>query len=228
MNFPPDYNEFDKELITFVKPYTMTSIYKLKALIDAVKYIEKKGVAGDFVECGVWKGGSVMAMINTLVEVNGVNRDIWLYDTFDGMPTPTDKDHAIDGIDAEDYFLETKINDESSDWCRSPLTEVKNNVALTKYPKQCLKFVKGDVCKTLKGDKPQDIALLRLDTDWYESTKAELEHLYPRLKRGGILIIDDYGYWKGQKKAVDEYFEKLGEPLFLSRVDSSCRIAVKS
>jgi hypothetical protein len=227
MNFPPDYNEFDKKLIASVKPYTMTGIYKLKALIDAVKYIENKGIVGDFVECGVWKGGSVMAMIKTLADIEAVSRDIWLYDTFEGMPMPTDRDHATDGIDAEDYFLKTKITDESSDWCKSPIDEVKRNIDALKYAPKRLHFVKGDVCQTLQGDKPEKIALLRLDTDWYESTKTELENLYPRLQSGGVLIIDDYGYWKGQKEAVDEYFKKLGDPLFLSRVDSSCRIAVK-
>ncbi|MAJ70871.1 MAG: macrocin O-methyltransferase [Alteromonadaceae bacterium TMED7] len=227
MNFPPDYTESEKALISYVKPYTMTSVYKLKALIDAVTYIHARKIPGDFVECGVWKGGSVMAMIKTLELCLAQPRKIWLFDTFEGMPPPSPKDTALDGHDVNEFFAKTQIDETSSDWCRSPLDEVKQNVALTGYDPQHLNFVKGDVCKTLQGDKPESIALLRLDTDWYESTKAELENLFPRLQTGGILIIDDYGYWEGQKEAVDEYFSTVAEPVFLGRVDSPCRIAVK-
>lgn len=91
-----------------------------------------------------------------------------------------------------------------------------------------LEFVIGPVEETLITKVPERIALLRLDTDWYESTRAELEYLYPRLVVGGVLIVDDYGHWKGARKAVDEYFAALGNdaPL-LNRLDYTGRMAVR-
>ena len=74
---------------------------------------------------------------------------------------------------------------------------------------------------------PDKIALLRLDTDWYESTKHELLHLYPILAMHGLLILDDYGIWAGCQKAVDEYFSERKIKIFLSRIDDSCRAAIK-
>ena len=82
-------------------------------------------------------------------------------------------------------------------------------------------------CPRSPAASPPSIALLRLDTDWYESTYHELVHLYPRLSVGGILIIDDYGYWQGARRAVDRYFAEQGTRVFLSRIDETGRLAVK-
>ena len=90
-----------------------------------------------------------------------------------------------------------------------------------------VEFVQGRVENTLPAAAPPEIALLRLDTDWYESTRHELEHLYPRLVDGGVLIVDDYGYWQGARQAVDEYFGETGEAILLNRIDDTGRIAVK-
>ena len=89
-------------------------------------------------------------------------------------------------------------------------------------------FVAGDVEQTIPGVVPEQISLLRLDTDWYESTRHELKHLYPRLIRGGVLIIDDYGHWKGARQAVDEYLAETGAKLLLNRIDYTGRAAVKT
>jgi hypothetical protein len=85
----------------------------------------------------------------------------------------------------------------------------------------------GKVEDTIPADIPEKIALLRLDTDWYESTKHELIHLFPRLQKGGVLIIDDYGFWKGARKAVDEYFAENNIQILLNRIDDTGRMAIK-
>lgn len=92
-----------------------------------------------------------------------------------------------------------------------------------------IKFIilKGKVEDTIPNVLPDTISLLRLDTDWYESTKHELTYLYPKLTKKGILLIDDYGYWQGSKKAVDEYIEEEKLSIFLNRIDLSGRLAVK-
>jgi hypothetical protein len=101
-------------------------------------------------------------------------------------------------------------------------------MATTGYPADKLVFVKGRVEDTLPGSAPAAVALLRLDTDWYQSTRHELEHLYPRLAAGGVLVLDDYGSFEGARKAVDEYFAEYDIGPYLHRVDSTGRIAVKT
>jgi hypothetical protein len=210
----------------------MTGIARLQALIDAVRYIEHRGVPGGFVECGVWRGGSVLAMIDTLLEVEASPRDIWLYDTFEGMTEPTDRDTSrfeppalstwdaakVDGVRPWGELFSGEIFNEDV---------VRRVLAASGYPAERLHLVKGPVEQTLPDQSPDGpLALIRLDTDWYESTKHELIHLYPRLERGGVLIIDDYGHYDGARQAVDEYFETT-EPILLNRIDYTGRIAIK-
>ena len=107
------------------------------------------------------------------------------------------------------------------------LEEVQKNMSLTKYPTEKIHFVKGKVEDTIPDKAPEKIAILRLDTDWYESTKHELEYLFPRLIEGGILIIDDYGHFEGSRIAVDEYLEKNNIHDFLHRIDYTGRLLVK-
>jgi hypothetical protein len=111
-------------------------------------------------------------------------------------------------------------------WCNASIEDVQANMARSSYPSQRIHLVKGPVESTIPGVAPDDIALLRLDTDWYESTRHELEHLFPRLVPGGVLIIDDYGHWQGARQAVDEYLAKSDVPILLNRVDYTGRIAV--
>ena len=200
-----DFGEQNLRICESVKPYTMTSPEKRNALIEAVKYIVANKIAGSFVECGVWKGGSAMAMALTLKELGTDSRDIYLYDTYAGMSAPTNVDINITGHRALDMLPGTKMSEFHSGWCVSPLEEVKENVFKTGYPRDKFHFIKGKVEDTIPDNLPGDIALLRLDTDWYESTKHELMHLFPLLSPFGVMIVDDYGHWKGQRKAVDEY-----------------------
>lgn len=214
-------------------PHTMTGVPRLQALIDAVRYIERRGVAGGFAECGVWRGGSVLAMIATLRSLGAAPRDIWLYDTFEGMTEPTAEDVSEFDPPALKTWR-TAVSRGERPWAELFDAQVFNEgivratLAQTGYPQERLHFVRGPVEETLPDQVPAtSLALLRLDTDWYESTRHELTHLYPRLEAGGVLIVDDYGHFEGARRAVDEYFDTR-DPLLLNRIDYTGRIAVKA
>jgi len=224
---PIDFSPLDIEIIEKVRPYTMTSPERIAALINSVQYLNSNHIKGSIVECGVWKGGSTMAALITLLKLKDKERAVYLYDTYEGMSEPTENDESFQGKPASE-LLETqdKMISESV-WCYSTLEEVKKNIGSTQYPSEKIHFIQGKVEDTIPAILPEPIALLRLDTDWYESTRHELEHLFPLLAKGGVLIIDDYGHWKGARKAVDEYFEKNHIQILLNRIDYTGRIAVK-
>lgn len=207
--------------------YTMTSLERMYSLYQSLNYIIDNNIPGDLVECGVWKGGSSRMMALLLKERGVTNRKLHLYDTFEGMSEPSEFDTSFRG-DAADKLLakEKKNGSKESIWCYAPLEEVRENLYSTGYPKENIVFVKGKVEDTLSLNMPGKLALLRLDTDWYESTKIELELLYPLLVEKGVLIIDDFGHWDGAKKAVVEYFEKTNY-LFLHRIDYTGRLMIK-
>lgn len=198
--------------------FTMTSKQRLFALYEAVNYIKKHKIAGDIVECGVWKGGS--SMMAALSLNADKSRFLYLYDTFEGMNEPGGEDVNMIGEAAEGTW-------QGRDKCEAGIEEVQKNMALTPYPSQNIKYIAGMVEDTIPATIPEKISLLRLDTDWYESTYHELINLYPRLVKGGVLIIDDYGHWQGAKKAVDQYFEENNIPILLNRIDYTGRIAIK-
>lgn len=227
-------DEEQAAIVRAVQPYTMTSPRRIAALVEAVRRVEREGVAGAFAECGVWKGGSVMAMILTLQRLGRCDRQIWLYDTFEGMTRPTGHDTTAYGAPALDTWAQAQ-SDPSHPWRTvlggesAGLEGVRRLLLDTGYPADQLVFVKGPVEQTLPLRAPESLALLRLDTDWYESTLHELSHLYPRLRVRGALIIDDYGHWDGCRRAVDEYLARPGVgPLRLDRIDYTGRIAVKT
>lgn len=225
-NFNEEYAEF-LDLYEFCKPYTMTSVERMYALYKGVEYVVKNNIPGDFVECGVWKGGSSMLIAKTLQKFGITDRNIWMYDTYEGMVEPGEEDKDTTGEKAHDTWTKLKKEDKSG-WCVSSIEEVKNNLKTTNYPNQLLHFVQGMVEDTIPNVMPKgNLALLRLDTDWYESTKHELEHMYPLLVSKGIFIIDDYGHWVGAKKALDEYLLNTNQTLYLNKVDYTARIAVK-
>lgn len=209
--------------IQAVRPFTLTTVERISALVDAVRHIGRAKLPGCIVECGVWRGGSMMSVARTLLETGDI-RDLYLFDTYAGMTTPTDLDVDYLGVPAEGQFREAQADDHV-DWCYASIDDVRQNVLSTGYPADRVHFIKGDVLGTIPQADMGEIALLRLDTDWYESTKHELDHLYPKLVEGGILIIDDYGHWQGCKKAVDEYFGPAGP--FMSTIDSTGRLIVK-
>lgn len=218
--FPLDMTELEKQIFSVVEPYTMTSMERVIALIRAVQYAVN--LDGEFVECGVWKGGSMMAVALTLMNLERTDRALRLYDTFEGMSAPTEKDVRYDGTHVDELL---KSSDQDAwIWARAGLDLVKQNMQSTGYPSNRIKYIPGKVEDTIPSDVPENICLLRLDTDWYESTKHELTYLYPRLVSGGILILDDYGHYRGVKEAVDEYF---GHSVFLHRIDYTGRLLVK-
>lgn len=181
-------------------------------------------IPGALVECGVWKVGSMMTIAYTLKELHAADRDLFLFDVFeDAMPAPKEVDVTRDGTQ-----LRNRTRDQlASYWNFATETEVKANMNRTGSPESLVHFIRGPVEQTLPHRAPEQCALIRLDTDLYESTKHELESLYPRLVRGGVIIIDDYGSHQGVKKAVDEFNASLPNPLFFVRVDEAGRVAVK-
>jgi O-methyltransferase len=225
--WPVDFEPWHKSIIEASEPFTMTSRERIYGLIEAVKYIESNNIEGDIVECGVWKGGSMLAIAKTLLQQHATTRQLYLYDTFEGMPPPTKDDISYTDQTAEKLLTHDQNKEESLIWAYSPLDKVKKTMALSGYPEANIHYIKGKVEDTIPQQAPSKIALLRLDTDWYESTKHELTHLFPLLVKGGVLIIDDYGFWKGARKAVDEYFRENNVSILLNRMDDTGRLAVK-
>lgn len=221
LGFPPDFDQATIQLCRYVQSFTMTSKERILALRKSVEYIIEQDIPGDIVECGVWKGGSMMVVARTLLEKGVDNRTLYLFDTFEGMAEPTDVDINYLGNAAKDRWKP------DVKWAYSPLDEVKCNMQNTGYDENKILFIKGKVQDTLPEYAPENISLLRLDTDWYESTYHELLHLYPRLSVGGVLIIDDYGFWEGSRKAVDQYIKERNLCLLLNRIDKSGRICIK-
>jgi hypothetical protein len=219
----------DRRILERAMPYTMTGGARLQSVIDAVRYCVGRGIPGAFAECGVWRGGSVLAMVLTLQELGRADRDVYLYDTFEGMTEPTEHDVSPYHPPARQLWEDSR----GRVWPKlfEPDTvgeeAVRETLRSTGYPGERLYFVRGPVEETIPGAAPDQLALLRLDTDWYESTRHELVHLYPRLADGGVLIVDDYGHWEGARRAVDEYFGEHARPLLFGRIDYAARMAVK-
>jgi O-methyltransferase len=215
------------ETIRVVNPYTMTSVHRLVALCDAVQYVVRNQVPGDIVECGVWKGGSMMAIARTLMQANDQSRHLYLFDTFEGMTPPGDKDISAQGQSASELLSIEDKGDSQSVWCVATLDEVRSVIGSVGYESSKVHFVKGRVEETLPEMAPERISLLRLDTDWYESTRHEMEQLFPRLSKGGVLIMDDYGHWQGARQAIDEYIKEYKIKILLHRIDETGRCAIK-
>jgi hypothetical protein len=223
VRFPPvDFRSDEREIFQAVRPLTMTSPERIYAVIQAVRYLARAAVSGALVECGVWKGGSMAAVARTLLQMNDVSRDLYLFDTFRGMTKPGVVDVDYSGKQASKVWAES-----NGGWCEAPLEQVKSALYATGYPTDRIHFIEGRVEDTIPASAPESIALLRLDTDWYESTYHELIHLFPRLTRAGVLIIDDYGHWQGSRKACDEYFEQNRVPILLNRIDVGGRVAIR-
>lgn len=226
-NLAPGGEDEDGGTVKLVQPYTMTSPERIRALCSATRYIEQAGIQGAIVECGVWRGGSMMAVARTLMCLGKQDRDLYLFDTFEGMSEPGVHDVATTGETARELLDRAPRTQEDLVWCYAPLERVKLAMFLTSYPAARMHFIPGRVEDTIREAAPDRIALLRLDTDWYESTRHEMEQLFPRLSRGGVLILDDYGHWQGARRAVDEYFLEHGVKILLHKIDYTGRVAVK-
>jgi O-methyltransferase len=223
----------DRAIVDLALPYTTTGIPRLAALVEAVRYCVQADVPGAFAECGVLRGGSVLAMILTLQAMQQDDRDIYLYDTFTGMTEPTELDVSRYDPPALSTWAATEKGRNARMWTNSFTREaaseaiVRATLTGTGYPQERLHFVAGKVEETLPAHPPSALALLRLDTDWYASTHHELVHLYPLLSEEGVLIVDDYGHWEGARRAVDEYFVHFPPRPLLVPIDYTARIGVK-
>jgi O-methyltransferase len=217
-----DLDDEAQQTIVRVKDRTMMDPEMLYALIAAVRYVCKHDIPGDIVECGVWRGGAIMAAALTLNQLESNDRRLYLYDTFAGMPRPGRRDRPLaDKLDALAYFERRQTGDDSSDWCFASIEVVRENLATVPYDQEKFVLVEGKVEDTLPRTLPGPIAILHLDTDWYESTRHQLEHLMPLMVRGSVLIVDDYFYWSGNRDAVDEYLDHHKIPVLLTKVRRS-------
>lgn len=208
-NLPAGVHDEFKPLYQKYCNYSMVAWSGLYSCFQAARYVSRNKIAGAIVECGVWRGGATSIMAETLILEDDTKREIYLYDTFAGMSAPTEDDFKPKlGRTAEEMMDDYEKGEGYVDWCYSPLEAVQSVVKGTSYPEKNIHFVKGKVEDTIPETLPKKIAVLRLDTDWYESTLHEMDHLFPLLQKGGVLIVDDYGAWHGARKAIDEYFEK--------------------
>ena len=228
----PEATDEHLKIMDMCSKYTMISRSRQWALIQSVEWIANNNIEGDIVECGVWKGGNLILCGLMLKSLN-LNRLIWGYDTFTGMSEPTEHDYSVYNRKLASFslikskWLKDQTAQGTNDWNYATKDEVANNFS-NEVGAGNLKLISGKVEDTLlvKDNIPEKISILRLDTDWYESTKVELEVLFPRLEKAGVLIIDDYGHFAGSRKAVDEFFEQRGF-IWLHRVDYTCRLYIK-
>lgn len=229
-DFPVECDDGDRRILQHVldRRLSMAGRERLFATLLACRHVVRPGVPGDFVECGVWRGGNALIAADVFARAGG-DAAIYLFDTFAGMTKPTEHDVAhADGAPAQARYDKEQRGAHNA-WCHATADEVRKNFRDAGRLTDSVKFVKGDVLKTLceEANLPARISVLRLDTDWYESTKKELEILWPRLQSGGVLIVDDYGHWGGAMKAVDEFFAARPRPFF-HYIDYTGRVAVKS
>ena len=221
-----EINSSQKELLKIAQKYSRTNERRLWSLLQSMEYVFQNNIEGELVESGVWKGGNLI-LFKKFLDEKKVKKKIYAYDTFEGQPEPGNFDYKIG------YFKKVfakKIYNQKKNWNKIELNNVKKNILSECGNIDNIIFIKGLVENTLNNvqNLPNKISILRLDTDFYESSKMELEILYPRLSYGGILIIDDYATWTGVKKAVDEFFEKRNERPFLLFVDYGCRLLIKT
>ncbi|HVI07959.1 MAG TPA: TylF/MycF/NovP-related O-methyltransferase [Candidatus Binatia bacterium] len=196
-----------------VRRHTMCSNARLRGLHRAIRYVVSREIPGDVVECGCARGGSAALMGLTLQRLHA-RRKLWLFDTFEGLPAPTAHDPDFE---VADLFTGTCIGtlEEVRDMFRR--LGIANNV----------EFVKGLFQQTLPAAPIARIAVLHIDGDWYDSVKACLDTLYDKVVPGGVIQLDDFGYWQGARKAVEEFFLERSIQAPLKRLDYSGRSFIK-
>lgn len=199
-------------------------------LYCATRYVATNEIEGDLIECGVGSGPKIALMCATLIKEGVEDRDIYLYDTFEGLTEPSEKDFKLYGTVDTPAAVRRKWDhgrETGEHWGHTPLERVRENVFQTGYPEARLHFIQGDVRSTIPNDYHRKIAILRLDTNFYDSSLHELQYLFELVAPGGTIILDDYGSWTGQKSATDEFFRARDEVPLLIRTSSQERIIVK-
>ncbi len=210
----------DEKILKKISNIVLSSRANQWSIIQSLEYISRKNISGSIVECGVFRGGSLI-LICLIAERLNLDKKIYGYDTFEeGFSELSEfdldpKGKKVENTNTDKNFFPTKM-------------EVINNFEKYKVSSKFMpNLVKGKTQITLQDNKnvPNEISFLRLDTDIYEPTLDQLNRLYPKLSKGGILHIDDYGHCPGVKKAVDEYFNS--KKIWLHRVDYTCRFLIK-
>lgn len=191
----------DRE-IDRVIPYTYCSREKLRSLIARCQHLNRHRIAGDFVECGTCRGGSAAVVSRRLAE----DRKLWLYDSFEGMPESSERD----GVHARQFVGEGKANVE----------EVRQLLLRSGAPEDRLVIRKGLFDDTFRQQLPEKVALLHCDADWYDSVMLVLETFYPLVADGGIIILDDFGYWEGCREAFYDYCHRHNLKPLVERISS--------
>lgn len=226
--------------ISIVRHNTMLSKRRLVTLYQQVAYCERYELPGAFVECGVWKGGAAGMMALANLQTGKARRHLHLFDAFQEICEP---DAAVDGEKAlrEVRQFTGRIGHDNGalqpltgfyDLLGGPGTLDENRQLLEKtigYPAEFLHYHVGWFQETLPAvhETIGQIAILRLDGDWYASTKICLEYLFDRVVQGGVVIIDDYGTYEGCRRAVDEFMKAKDVHAYLGSIDSDCRFFVK-
>lgn len=224
-NFDPGFAEvYEKS-----RDYTLTPARAMYAIYEAACQVTRDEIPGAFVECGVWKGGSSMIAALTFARLNAMHRRMYLYDTFAGMPEIGSRDEDLGtGPFQIAMGIATFLRGGHAGVFYASVEEVQKNMELTGYPRNLILLVQGLVENTIPGTVPDQISILHLDSDLYQSTYHELTHLFPRLSKGGVLIIDDYENWKGSREATDQYFTERGVSMCLKEVgDTGARMGIK-
>ncbi|MBI3551715.1 MAG: class I SAM-dependent methyltransferase [Elusimicrobia bacterium] len=235
-----DLEDEARRLIEKVRPYTMLPDERLITLYQQVVHCESAGVPGDFVECGVWKGGAVALMALANLKRGAARRSIHLFDAFTQICEP---DKAVDGAKAVRQAREFGRGGSAEGRMRplegfydsmgGPGTLEGNKDLLerqVRYDPAFLHYHRGWFQETMPQDAPKigRIAILRLDGDWYASTKVCLEHLYDKVVKGGFVVVDDYGCYEGCRKAVDEFRSERKIADYLHHIDADGRYWLKS
>jgi O-methyltransferase len=234
---PLEFNQNDIDVFDYVVEHELTMVSKARLIstMIACKHAVLAEINGAFVETGVWRGGVALAA-KMIFENYKSKKEVYLFDTFQGMtrsPTEIDVKNRARQMWKKNPVkrFNENLKKNQSDWAFASIEDVRSNFINAKVDLKGVNFIKGDVVETLKLNEniPNNICVLRLDTNFYESTKMEIETLYPRLELGGSLLLDDYGSWEGSKKATDDYLNSLSNkkrPL-MSFVDAAGRSLIK-
>jgi O-methyltransferase len=201
-------------LILKVRNYTAVLAPRLAALYRLSKEVERSSLAGDIVECGVYNGGSSALIASVCLVSKNTRRNVWLFDSFEGLPPPTE----MDGKKAM----------ECGWWCHGDLKKVRKIYSKLKIDPSRVHVVKGWFHETFPTAETGPIALLHIDADWYDSVKLCLDRFYDLVQPGGYIVIDDYGHWEGCRKATDEFLSRRCPGTELIRVDYTGRYFQKA
>ena len=200
--------EFE-ELYQAVQDCTLLDAERIHSLWNLTNGINRRGIIGDIVECGSYKGGS-SAVLRACM---GKHRKLWIYDSFEGMPETTE----LDGEEARKYV----------GTCLASKEDAIEILRATGARGDEFVIMEGLYEDTFKKKLPEQVALLHCDADWYDSVSIVLETFYSLIPVGGCVILDDFGFWEGCRRAFYDFCQKHGEKPLLERVGSTQAFWIK-